>query len=229
MLGPDTIIEQDTRMDALVSQAFSANDSIANTVSVQGTIDVQTADLKICVDLEDSKSLKKKRKSHETKGSGSDDEGEKTKTEERKRRRKDKKEKKANSLATEKRKEEKHRGKTGDAEANFCTLSRSSPKDQKIEEFGIIQKTKFSAHSTDDHENQADHKRKKREKKRLKRLEKAQTKGAEKIYSNRSKSLETKSFRNPTKPEEIRSATGPEVLEEPKKRKKKRKYADAEL
>ncbi|KAF8809549.1 hypothetical protein BYT27DRAFT_7232300 [Phlegmacium glaucopus] len=221
VLGPDTIIEEEKHLATLVSQAFSTNDPIAKTVSIEEIMEIQTADENVRVNLKVSKS---KRKARETKESGTEDEDEETKRE-RKRQRKEKKEKKAERR--EKNEKEKHRENTEDTEANSRTFGKSSlppisQKDQKIEDIGVIEGNTFSGD-----ESQADRRwRKKEEKKRLKRLEKAQAKDVEKS-NHGSKSLETKCSGNSTKLE-ICSSTVPEVLNEPKKRKKKRKHADAE-
>lgn len=227
MLGPDTIAEEENRLDALVSQAFSAHDSIAETVSVQEIIEIQTADKNVRVDLEVSKSLEKKRKSRETKETGTQDEDEEAKRE-RKKRKKEKKEKK--HAAEKRHKKEK---KTKDTEDNSCTLGKWSPppisqKTQKIEDDRAVE-NRFSGNAIHDH--LTDRKRrKKEEKKRLKKLEKAQAKDAENLmtHSNRaSKFLETNTSGKQTKLEEV-DATAPEgVLDEPKKR-KKRKHADGQ-
>lgn len=219
VVGPDTTIEEEKRLLALVSQAFSANDSIAETVSAQETIDIQTAGENVHVDLEVSKSLKKKRKSREMKESATDHEDEEAKRE-RKRRRKEKREKKAESHASEKRhKRERHRGKAEDTGANSCILVKSSPppisqKDQKV--VNVIEKNRFSGNAADDHAS---------EKKRLKKLEKAQAKDAITHSGHGPESLETKSSGSQTKLEKIWSAT---ISDEPQKRKEKRKHSDAE-
>ena len=168
MLGPDTIIDEENRLVALISQK---NDSI---VGVQKTIEIQTADKNVHIDLE---VFGKKRKSRETQESGTGPQDEAKR--ERKRRRKEKKEKakKEPSHVTEKRhkKEKERRGKTTeDTEANSCTLGNSSPslisqKGQKTEDVYVIEKNKFSGEAIDDHESRADRKLRKREgKKRLK-------------------------------------------------------------
>lgn len=226
VLGPDTLIEKEKHFAALVSQTFLAHNSIAETVSIKEVTEVQSIDETVPVDLEVSKSLKKKQKSRETKESGIEDKDEEARRE-RKRRRKE-------SHATEKRhKKEKYKGETNDTGANSSTLARSSPapisqKDQ-TEGASVIEKNKFPQSVKHDHESQADRKRrKKEEKKRLKEFERVQAKDTEKIHSNHgSKPLATKSCGNQTKLEEICSVTTREVLDEPKKR-KKRKYAEAE-
>lgn len=195
MLGPDTLIEEEKRLAALVSEAFLANDSI---VSLQETVNIQPTDKNVRVDV--SKSLEnhtKRRKVGPRRQKESVRDGEK----ERKRRK---------QQVTQ----QKHRDKTEDTEGNnSCTLGKSSSppisqKDQK-------EKNRFSGNGIDDHESQTDRKRRKEEKKRLKKLEK----DANKTHSNSG---------SQTKPEEIGSATAPERLDEPKKRKKKRKHADVE-
>jgi hypothetical protein len=205
VLGPDTIIEEEKRLAALVSQAFLENDSI---VSLQETVEIQPTDKNVRVDFEVSKSLEnhaKRRKAGPRRQEESVGDGEK----ERKRRKQ------------QRREMEKHRDKTEDTEANnSCTLGKSSPlpisqKDQKVEEVRVTEKNRFSGNAIDDHECQADRKRRKEEKKRLKKLEK----DAEKTHSNPG---------NQTKPEETDSATARELLDEPKKRRKKRKHADVE-
>jgi len=171
VLGPNTIIEEEEKhLVALVSQTFSENDSRVEAVSVQETIEIQTADENVRVDLEVSKFLKKKRKTRESKDretdEDEDEDEDKAAKRERKRRRKEKKEKKAESHATAKRhKKEKHKE---DTEANSCTLSKPSPlpisqENRKIEDATAIKNT------TDDHESQADHKRRKKEEKRRKK------------------------------------------------------------
>ena len=205
VLGPDTIIEEEKRLAALlVSQTFFANDSIAEAVSLQETLEIRPTDQNVRVNLEVSESLEnhaKRRKTEpETRKTESVRDGEK----EKKRRKQQ-----------QRREKEKHRDKT---EANSCTLGKSSPppisqKDQKVEDVRVTEKNRFSENAIDDHESQADRKRRKEEKKRLKKLEK----DADKRYSNSG---------NRTKPEE--SATTPELLDEPKKRKKKRKHVETE-
>jgi hypothetical protein len=104
-------------------------------------------------------------------------------------------------------------------------------KDSKSEDVSVVEKNRFSGNAIDQDQRLTDHKRrKKEEKKRLKKLEKSHAKDAEnlKIHSNHTSTLlETNSSEKQTKPEEI-GATAPEVLDEPKKRKKKRKHANAE-
>ena len=202
VLGPDTIIEEEKRLAALlVSQTFFANDSIAETVSLQETV---ATDQNVRVNFEVSESLEnhaKRRKTEpETRKKESARDGEK----ERKRRKE-----------RQRREKEKHGDKT---EANSCTLGKSSPppisqKDQKVEDVRVTEKNRFSENAIDDHESQADRKRRKEEKKRLKKLEK----DADRTNSNSG---------NRTKPGEC--AVAPGLLDEPKKRKKKRKHADAE-
>ena len=205
------MIEDEKRLSALlVSQAFFANDSIAETVSLQETIEIQPTNKSVRVDLEVSESLEnhaKRRKTgpKTTRQKETITDGEK----ERKRRKQQHRKEK-----------EKHRDKTEDTEANSCTLGESSPlpisqKDQKVEDVRVIEKNKFSGNAIDGHESQADRKRRKEEKKRLKKFEK----DADRTHSNSG---------NQTKPGEIGSAAAPELLDEPKKRKKKRKHADAE-
>lgn len=217
MLGPDTIIEEEKRLAALVFEAFSVNDSISETVSGQETIETQKANKNVHVD---PKILKKKRKSRETKEAGSEDEDEEAKRE-RKRRKKEEKGRSGHALEKG-HKKEKHKEKAEDAEANFCALGKSSPqpisqKNQKIEDVSVIEKNRFSGNATyDDAERLADHKRReKQEKKRLKKLQKF-VKAAENLKTH---SLPGKH----AKPEKF--ATVPGVLDELKKRKEKRKDA----
>ena len=116
---------------------------------------------------------------------------------------------------TQQRKEiEKHKDKTDDN--NSCILGKSSPPSisQKVEDVCVTEKNRFSGTAIDDHESQSDRKRRKEEKKRLKKL----GKHADERYSN---------SKNMTKPEEIGSAIAPELLDEPK-RKKKRRHAEVE-
>jgi hypothetical protein len=193
VLGPDTLIEDEKRLAALVSQASLTNDSI---VSLQ---EIQTIDRNVSVDLEVSESLENHAKRRKT-GSGRQEESVGDGETERKRKKQ------------QRREMEKHRDKSEDIEAS--TLGKSSPppislKDQK-------EKNRFSGNLIDNHESQADRKRRKEERKRLKKLE-------EDLHKTHSNS------ENQTKPEEIGSAvTAPELLDELKKRKKKRKHADTD-
>ena len=263
VLGPDTLIEDEKRLVALVSQANLANDSI---VSLH---EIQPVDKNVRVDLEASEYLENHTKRRKT-GLGKQEESARDGEKERKRRK------------LQKREAEMHRDKSGDTEANSsCALGNSLPspvsqKDQK-------EKNRISVNAIDDHENKTDRKRRKEEKKRLKFFEK----DSDKTHSNSEnltkpevlgstittqkpldelkerrkkrkhadtdhesqadrkrrkeqkkmlKKLEKEAadkthsnFGNLTKPEEIDSTiTAPELLDEPKKRKKKRKYADVE-
>jgi hypothetical protein len=196
LLCPNDIIiedEEEKRLTALVfHQAFFANDSLQ---------EIQLTDKHVSVDLEVSKSLENHAKRRKT---GPDTRMEKESVRDREKERKQ-----------QRKEEKKHRNKTEVTEANnSCTLGKSSPS-QKDEKVRVTEKNRFSGNAIDDHESQADRKRRKEEKKRLKKL----VKGADKTHSNSG---------NQTKLEEIGSAAAPELLDEPKKRKKKRKHADAE-
>jgi len=167
VLGPDTMIEEEKHLAALVSQASSANDPIAEMVSVKK----ETTRIK---------SSKTKRKSRETKESGTEDEDEEAKRERKKRRKEknEKKEKKAGRHAPEKKhRKEKLKQKTEDMEAE-SSPPPISQKDQKIEGFSVVEMNRFSGDETDNYESQADRKRrKKEEKKRLKILDKGSGQG----------------------------------------------------
>ena len=202
VLGPDTIIEEEKRLAALVSQAFLSNNSIA---SPQETVKIQPTDKNVRVDLEVSKSFENHAKRRKKESVGDVER-------ERKRRKQ--------QVIQQRREMEKHGDIAEDTEANnSSTLGKSSPlisqKDQKVEDVRVKGKNKVSGNAIDDHESQADRKQRKEEKKRLKKL----GKDADKTRSN---------SKNKTKPEEIGSDTAPELLDEPKKRKKKRKQADVE-
>ena len=256
VLGPDTLIEDEKRLTALVSQTFLTNGSIVSLQEIQPIVRV---------DLEVSESLENHAKRRKT-GSGREDESISDSQKERKRRKQ------------RRREMGKHRDKSEDTEANNSrTLGKSSP--PSISE----KKNKFSGNPIDNHESQADHKRLKEEKKRLKELEKDsdkslsnsenQTKPEEigsaitapellndlkkrkkkqkhadtdhesqvdrkrrKDEKKRLKKLEkdaadnTHSIsENQTNADVIGSTiTAPELLDEPRKRKKKRKHADIE-
>jgi len=198
VLGPDTIIEEEKRLATLVSQVFFANDSIAETGV--SLQHIQPTDKNIHVDLEVSKSLENcaKRRKKESVRDGE-------------------KERERRKQQQRRREIEKHRDKTEDKEINSCTLGKPSPppisqKVQKVKDVRVTEKNRFSENAIDDYESQADRKWRKEEKKRLKKLEK----NADKTHSNSGNY------------EEIGNATAPELLDEPKKRKKKRKHADAE-
>ena len=263
MLGPDTLIEDEKRLVALVSQAFLTNDSIASLQENQ-----QIAK-NVRVDLEVSESLENHAKRRKT-GLERQDESVSDGEKERKRRKQ------------QRREMEKHGDKSEDTEANNSpTLGKSSPspislKDQK-------EKNRFSGSLTDNHESQTDRKRLKEEKKRLKKHQKDldkthsnsknQTKPEEigsaipalelldelkkrkkkrkhadtdhESQADRKQRKEEKkrlkffekdvvdnthsNSENQTNPEVVGcTITAPELLDEPKKRRKKRKHADIE-
>lgn len=258
MLGPDTIIEEEKRLAALVSQAFLANDSV---VSLQETVEIQPTDQNVRVDLEEiSKSLENHAKRRKV--------GPKIQME---------------SV----RDGEKERRKRKKQESNNSSTSGKSPppliSQQKVEDVCVTEKNRFIGNSIDDHESQADRKRRKEEKKKLKKLEedsdkthsnsenqtkleeigstntapeplgelkkrKKKRRHADTDHESRAdrkrrkeekkrhikleKDAADKTHSNPgnqTKPEAIGSAiAAPELLDEPKKRKKKRKHVDVE-
>lgn len=157
VLGPETIAEEERRLAELVQEAFDKQNPGVESITITEHIEVKMADESMVIDLEVSKSSKKKRKGKDTtddlsKGDVEDEEERK----ERKRRRKEEKRKK----------EDKETAK----------LNRRKEKKEKREREAITEPVHLDVPSSSKHtgeendEEKSERRRRKEEKRKLKAL-----------------------------------------------------------
>ena len=211
VLGPDTIIEEEKRLAALVSKAFLANDSIVS-LTLQETVEIQPiehrdkpedTEANSCTlnkSLLSPISRKDQKEKNRVSANAIDDHESQT---DRKRRKEEKKRLKKRQKVSDKT----HSNSENQREPEEIGSTYTAP--VLLDE--LKKRKRKRKHADTDHESQAERKRRKEEKKRLKIL------AMEKTNSNSG---------NQTKPEETGIAL--ELQDEPKKRKKKRKHADVE-
>ncbi|KAF8964375.1 hypothetical protein BDZ97DRAFT_2007568 [Flammula alnicola] len=233
VIGPETIAAEEKRLATLVSEAFAKQNPPLESVTVTEHIEIQTADERVVVDLEVSKSSHKKRKAKDAEeGAGEkEDEDEDARRDRKRQKREEKRKKKEEEKAKKNKEKKKSRTKSKDDDE---VETATDPKPSN-DEPGPSKRTKKIAENVEE-EAKSERKRRKEEKKRLKALRTLESavveeeeifveKGQHGHRPEISKEKEKKSSHkeSKTKHESEEAVSVSEHADEGKKKKKKRK------